>query len=572
MKLNRIILRNILIIVSIFFTFIACDKDFATIDSDIINEETATNFNTVSERFEVLSYTDRLSPVQTNGLSLNLLGVYNDPANDYEQTIASVVAQLNSSILGPDFGTNPELESVELSIPFFSRNIGINEDGESLYELDSVFPNSPSDDGIYSSFKLSIFENNYFLRDFDPNDDFDTSQSYFSNKSASSNELISESNLEAVPIAVIDELLISNNEIVIIENQDDDDETTQRFSPRIREFWSKDNIEDSSVIQYWSEKIIEEAEENPTSLSNSNNFNDYFRGLYFKAEAIDQDGSLLVLNLADSNANITLTYSFDSEELDEEGNTVTVRDESTYVLTFNPTRINFFENNFTVPEGDASQGDERLFLKGPNVSTASINLLFNSTNTNSTVTNFSEFRNEFANYENGEFESYKRLINEANLIFYVDEEKLNGQEPDRLFIYDKTNNIPLVDYFQDNINNTVPQVSLINHLGVLERVGGESNGDGIKYKMRITSHITNLLLDDAENVELGLAISGNVNIEATVPQYIEQTSGSEEQFVPGSSIINPRGTVLFGNRAQDENKRLYLEIFYTCLENCPNNN
>jgi hypothetical protein len=92
--------------------------------------------------------------------------------------------------------------------------------------------------------------------------------------------------------------------------------------------------------------------------------------------------------------------------------------------------------------------------------------------------------------------------------------------------------------------------------------------------MRITSHINSLLLNNAENVELGLAVSGNVNLEATVPQYIEQTGTDEESTVPVSSIITPRGTILHGSNSEVINKRLYLEIFYTCLEtdiDCPNN-
>ena len=173
----------------------------------------------------------------------------------------------------------------------------------------------------------------------------------------------------------------------------------------------------------------------------------------------------------------------------------------------------------------------------------------------------------------GEFESYRRLINEANLIFYVDQDQVMGEEPDRLYLYNRANGVPLLDYIQDSQNNSVPLLSIPNHLGILEREDTDE-GKGIRYKMKITSHVNSLLLDNAENVQLGIAVSGNVNLEATVPQYIEQTGTDEESTVPVSSIITPRGTILHGSNSEDITKRLYLEIFYTCLEtdiDCPNN-
>ena len=33
--------------------------------------------------------------------------------------------------------------------------------------------------------------------------------------------------------------------------------------------------------------------------------------------------------------------------------------------------------------------------------------------------------------------------------------------------------------------------------------------------------------------------------------------------IPASSVVAPQGTVLFGNRAGNTNKRLKLQIFYT---------
>src|SRR5690606_14250638 len=112
-------------------------------------------------------------------------------------------------------------------------------------------------------------------------------------------------------------------------------------------------------------------------------------------------------------------------------------------------------------------------------------------------------------------------------------------------------------------NSTTPLNSKGNHLGRLVREDNEPNGQGIKYKIRITEHINNLLLRDSTNVKLGLVVSGNVNLEETSLQRNILTTDETINKVPVSSIISPRGTVLYGNNTTDESKKLYLEIFYS---------
>jgi hypothetical protein len=165
----------------------------------------------------------------------------------------------------------------------------------------------------------------------------------------------------------------------------------------------------------------------------------------------------------------------------------------------------------------------------------------------------------------GEFVRSKRLVNEANLVFHVDQDFVDGEEPDRIFIYDLNNNSPLIDYFLDpTSNNFNPLETKILHLGALERTDDEPDGEGIKYRLKITEHINNLLVRDSTNVKLGLAVSGNLNIENENNQYdiiTDETNILDR--LPISSIISPRGTVLFGNNTTDPDKKVQLEIFYT---------
>jgi hypothetical protein len=271
---------------------------------------------------------------------------------------------------------------------------------------------------------------------------------------------------------------------------------------------------------------------------------------------------MTLLNFGTSAANITLYYSKDP--VLEDG----VRVQSTYVLNFTGNRVNFINNQFifTIPEGNPVTGDERLYLKGGEGSTAVVDLFNAGTYDDGFSPEFIAFKNSFVETDlvTGKYKKSIRLINEANLVFYVDQAIVEGNEPNRIYLYDLKNNTPLIDYFVDLVNTTVPSNSKANHLGVLQREGGVAAGDGIKYKIKITEHIKNLLIRDSTNVKLGLAVSSNVNLENAVPQYkVLTTEDAVVNKVPVSSILSPRGTVLYGSNTTDEQKRLYLEIYYT---------
>ena len=540
MKKTRIALKNIALLALILSAFIACDKDFATIDSDIINNDTATNFDTSSEQYDIITYSHALGPIQTNGLPINILGVYNDPF--YGATTASFLSQLNSPILNPSFGENVVLDSVVLYIPYFSRAVGVDDDGVAEFEVDSTYGNTSN------AFRLSIYESNFFLRDFDPNSEFDAPQVYFSNKSASATEPISDAILEGTLIHQEDNFVISDETIILTG---DDGNTALNSSPGIR------IVLDNA---YWQQKIIDQ--EGQDVLSNTNNFNDFFRGIYFKAEALNGTGAMVAMDIAQANSSITLHYTRDPFTDGAE------REQSTFELRFGANRVNFFENNFNVAlqDGDDVNGDARLFLKGGEGSIANIKL-FNGENADDDDDNMNTFeawRDAFVEIdENGKFVRSKRLVNEANLVFYVDQNLLQGEEPDRLYLYDMDNNRPLADYFLDFQTSTLPLLSVPNHLGILQREGEEPDGQGIRYKMRITSHINNLLINDSTNVRMGIAVSGNVNLEGNNNQGFEQTTDNSERFLPLSSIISPRGTILHGNNSEDITKRVFLEIFYS---------
>jgi hypothetical protein len=567
---NKKIALHILVFTLMVSSFIACDKDFTRLESDIINDDIATNFDIENDTYDIITYTEPLGPVQTNNdFGINTLGIYDD---SYGRVTSSFVLQPILSTFDPEFGEDVQLDSVVLSIPYQFRVTEIDEDNNITYEIDSVIGREP--------IKLSLYESNYFIRNFDPNEDFNESQTYYSNKSASESELISDAILEA-------------EELTILPNPDPDDEdpdvdnfisvdtqgnlTINEEGYILRGPEPDDGGERSIVRQppgirvkldttYWRDKIIDK--EGETVLSSANNFVEYFRGLYFKAEADDtNDGSFLILSTGAQNSNITIYYSRLTLTTTDDD---TERENATFSIGLNGNGIGFMDNNFTAPinEGNAETGDSRIYLKGGEGAVGNIKL-FNGDDLNDGDDNtFDDWKNTFVETnDDGEFVRSKRLVNEANLVFYVDQVALQsmpeGGEPDRVFLYDVENKRPLVDYFLDGINNNVPSFSVSNHLEPLQRVDDEPDGNGIKYKLRITEHINNLLVRDSTNVKLGLAVSLNVNLEESVLQRKVQSMDDIDFTVPISTILTPRGTVLHGNTTEDENKRVYLEIYYT---------
>jgi hypothetical protein len=577
MKKNKFAL-NIIILTLFVGSLIACDNDFNNLETDVLNSDVATNFNikklseTNPEFTDVITYSQVLGPVQTNNsLGLSTLGIYDDV---YGRVTSSFVTQVSLSAYSPTFlgeANELEIDSVVLTLPYFSTITDIDEDNNITYDVDSIFPNSDTNNPI----RLSIYENNYFIRDFDPNAEFNEAQNYFSNKTASSSEAIAplegaeltfvEYNSETDEFDEISDVIDINKQGYILraesEDGEEDNSATTYVPPGIRLL-----LEPS----YWQNKIFNQ--EGQAVLSNENNFSEYFRGLYFKAEAVNNDGSYLILNTNSPNSNITIYYTTTTVTEDENGEDVVSEEQQSFVLNFNGNKINFFDNEFniTIPDSNPNVGDERVYLKGGEGSIAKIKLFNGDDLNDGDNTTFDDWKNFFVETDaEGNFEGIKRIVNEANLVFHVDQDFLSQSssyhpetEPDRLYIYDLNNETPLTDYFLDPTISTIPYFSKFNHLGALQRENDESDENGIKYKFRITEHINNLLLNDSTNVELGLAISLNVNLEELIQQEV-QTSNDSDLKTPISSVLSPKGTVLHGNNTGNQDKKVYLEIYYT---------
>lgn len=580
-----------LILFAFSLVVVSCDKDFNSVGSDLVGDE---HFNyEIDSLAEIKAYTKATGEVQTNNLPVNSLGIYKNDV--FGTTTASFVTQVGMTVGNLDYGTNVEIRDVYLYVPFFVSNKVTDANGDSTYELDSIFSNNYNVDvdlGQLSSkrFKLSVFENGYFLQNSEPNGGI---QKYYSDMGSliESNKKGSDSNGNSVnngnrlnddaDISQNDQFYFNKNEIKIYKKKtinsnyvyvdesgnelpNQSDETTwvvkERLSPGIYLKLNKN---------FFYKKFFDGT--NPANLNlanmvNNNNFRNYFRGLYFKVEAIaGVEAAMAMLNF--SSAKLSIDYSSITT-----GNTSvsdkTVRfnlginsGNQTISLVDNNFKQSYLDNGIFNPENNSSNSNygknERLYLKGGVGSVVYMDLFGPDTNGNNISDQLELYKNK------------KWLINDAYIEFYIDTNVMNQlnkkEEPLRLYLFDATNQIPLIDFTADATVNTNSKFNKSIFGGTIDR---ENTSRGVKYKIRITNLINNLFNSTNENynknLRLGLCVSETISTTSNFYYKNPITIlGQEIKYFPVGSIMSPVGTVIHGPNSLDVGKRLKLKIHYT---------
>lgn len=525
-------------------SFIACDKEFYVLESDVLGKDNA-NFNTKFDVLPIVSYNKKLDSIQINNLPSNLLGYFDDP--EYGPTTASVITQIVPTSFNPDFGKNPVIDSVVLNIPYYSKAVSIDETtGNTQYSIsDSLYGNKDA------NIRLSVYENGYFLRDINP-DNLGEPQNYFSHASHGTSDNFARTdnsliNFDDFAGNQIKDTVFSPSSNAIETWVISETDTTKTLSvPAFRAKLDK---------PFWKTTILDK--EGGAELSNSNNFKNYFRGLYFKAEAINNDGNMVLLNFGSADAKITIHYTKEDED------DATIKTQATYTFNFLGNRLNTFINNYNIAltNGNKTDGDDKLYLKGGEGSMAVVDLFPTPEALNDFIDDFriSIGDNEYLKEETtGDF-ILSRLINEAHLVIYEDEGINAGGDSDfhkydRIYAYDVKNNTPTIDYIIDPTDNAAnPLNSKVLHLTQRDTIEKS-------YKVRLTGLLNNILQRDSTNTKIGLVLSTNVNAITNV-----EILNSEDYVtgVPAATVISPRGTVLHGTNSSNSDKRMKLKLFFT---------
>ena len=596
------------IILFCFFLFLfSCTKEFNTIGTEILKDD---SFETKVQDIEVYASQKIIGAFNTTNLPIYQIGEIRD--NIFGSVTSSFITQLQLSRYNPSFGIasqekentgdplnitvieeNELVTEVYLDIPFFTnRN---DKDGDGVidsYDVDDNDVNSDSDgdgvsdaqerangtdplnpdtdgDGIpdgqdddtvnpnpgatvydvdsllgnfNDSFKIKIQEMDYYLREYDPTDNFESRQRYYNDNNILEN-FTGQTLFDGEVQIDKNELLIYREDDPETDDIDESEEVKERLSPRIR-------IPLNS--EFFQSKLIDK--EGSIDLANYDNFNLYFKGIYINAyDFIDP----LMMILDFDSAEIVINYEYDKYNKNNTEDDITDdtidRESKDFKITFMGNKINLIKrepfSSEILSNINSTNNLAKIYLKGGEGLMAEIDL----------------FKDSQGNDLLDDIKSRPWLINEANLTFYVDRETidLNGGliEPFRVYLYDLDTSLPIVDYYIDDTQGPRRSETKINHGGMLEI---DSDSRGIKYKIRISEHIKNIVRKDSINKKLGLVLSSSItNIFST------ELKTSPIESAPQTTVINPLGTVLYGPEPVQPNydKRLKLELFYSEIKN-----
>ncbi|MBX9806204.1 MAG: DUF4270 domain-containing protein [Flavobacteriaceae bacterium] len=535
---NNSFFKSILFFVSIVL-FASCDKDYSTVGDALIGEN---HFDLVKYPSNVVAYNEKITPIESNNLPVNPLGIYDNPA--FGKTTASFVTQLSLATLNPTIGKNPVVESVYLDIPYFvdatqtkpiaSTTIGVT--AGNTYVLDSIYGEK------LAKIKLSIYESG---RDMDNQNG--KVQKFYTNQNAEfdSFKIGNRLNSDTADKSQNDEFFFNPTQNSIKTKDAADKETISYSTPSMR---LKLNA------AFFQNKIFNAPS---GALADQDVFDKYFRGLYFKVEQSGSDkGSLAMINFA--KGTLTINYKEDKSASDA------ARVDKTLALNlFGKVGVPFYtasllENSNPNTDYDTATsspnrvlGDQKLFLKGGEGSLAVLELFEKKDligyDANGNLTGPNKVSDELDKMRKEGW-----LINDAKLVFNIDASLMadSSFEPDRIFVYD----------FDTKGRNGY------NIIGSGDITKG-ANKKGVSYTVRISEYISYLVKNKSvTNVKLGLAVRGFKDGDVIFNELQLPVSLPFTQ-APKASVMNPLGTILYGSNLPDTDanysKRLKLEIYYT---------
>ncbi len=602
---NFLLMKHFKVFLLLILNF-SCNEDFNTVGVDLVS---TSDFITKTEYFPVYSKTDTIVDIQSDRQVYMHVGQFTLPF--FGRSSANFTTQINippNSIFG-NFSQTRELEGdpnntkvieenervkdVFLEIPFIVDERDSDNDGViDAFDINPNDPNSDSDgdgvtdieesrngtnpldsdsdgdgisdltdtdnssydsenkeysvDSIYGNkrtqFNFKVTELTYFFNDLDPDDNFESIKPYYSKRDYYEEGFVGRV-LADYPYQ------LDFNEIRY-NYREDDPETESinetelvetRLTPRIR--IPLDN-------SFFQEKILDM--ESTDALANANNFHNHIKSINFRISNSNEDIYML-LNM--TGASIKVKYNFDLVNDNGTQNILTddtiQEGERVLELPLGGVKINHFKND-DISHNTLSSG--KIYLKG-GLGTRSVINLFDKEGDSNVIEDLRTKNNI--------------LINQANLIFYVDPlfiQNWNSESliAERLYVYRTTDNLPLSDYFSDPTSSeTDPTLNKIIHGGKLEY----KDNKPFRYKINITEHISDLINPNdgvfSENIPLSLVVTSDVAFIRSRKAILK--NGIEKITIPEGAIYNPLGTVILNETPPEglSEKKLALEIIYT---------
>lgn len=563
--------------IALVLALTSCDKKFNEVGAEVFPLNT---IQAKKSLYPVKVSHTLIDVAQTNTGAVLQLGEHRD--NLFGTTSAAVVSQFNLSSYAPTFGDkSASLESSEsfdeqetitdvwLEVPFFTNRKDADGDGLiAEYDVDDSDPNSDSDgDGVsdiaernngtdptnpdtdgdgtpdgqdsetenpYPDKKLyaidSLFGNreatfdvevnrlNYFLRQLDPDQNFEQLQPYYSNFNFGTykEEQLGSANLN-----------LNFNEIIV------EGENSTNLPPRLRVPLDKTKFQQLILNK-----------EGATELSKAELWLDYFRSI--SIETSNFSAPLLML-LDFNRMTIRIAYTYKAKKPDT--SPVQIEDKNKEFL-INAGVLKF--NTITKTTAAAPELNSIVLATAPKQIA-----LGGGLGSVATITLFED---------NEELEALKgksMLLNEANLTFHIDKQAVEQHGlslPKRLYLYNANTNAPIIDFLRD-ASATGTQNKLV-YGGFLV-----NNDDDQYYKIRLTEYLRDIISKDSVNAPLRLSITNAFATQGAVAMAkVDNTSINK---IPAGSVSSPKSAVFVGPTPTDPalaDLKLQLELFYTDIE------
>ena len=425
------------------FLFTSCTKPPGNIGSEIQPEQSQLEVYYFATN-EVSAYSLPEDSIRTDEIGVNILGSIMDPV--FGSSVAGIYSQFLLSATAPDFGVNPVLDSLVLQLLYSGATYG-----------DTLTP-----------LTVHVYE---LL------DGLDYLEDYYSNT--------------VIPVASTDygnfQFVPGPNDTVVIQGD--------TLPPVLR-------INLSNTSTELGDKLLNA---DTSVLKDNDAFIEFFKGLYFVTEPVNEGGSLNYFNLVSNYSDMVMYYHNDSVD--------SLRFHFT-ISQFTP-RFNKYEHNFTNAESefkaqvigrDTSLGLQKFYVQGI-AGVRSVIRLPDLRKTN---------------------ELDVVAINEAKLVFSGFEEDPFDGAPAKLGLVE--------------INEDGSYVPLVDELEGENFFDGSYNSSTNSYTFRITRHIQSLISDTTKpNNALYLRVKG----QSTKPQRF---------IFNGNQVVS------------DTTSAFRLEILYTLLK------
>jgi hypothetical protein len=452
--------------------------------------------------------------IQESNLPVTSLGIYKD--DKFGTLEADIATTIQPDIkLTEDLGDNTKILGAQLVVPYFSHTEFVA--GEKSYVLDSVY-------GTHQ-FEIKIHELTYLLPTYDPNNNLETPQYYYSD--------FDFTPFKADVVGDTIDFNVSIQPYVTYQRNEDGTFKLDDDGHKIK----KDSLGPHMVIKldttYFRHKIFDHSGEEV--LTNRERFKDYFRGLYI--DAISDNGEGLMMQLPFDQAKVLIQYTYD--ETDDNGTPNDTSDDTVKTIyrelkmPLSGVRVNHYDNSLSsyaqnaLNNSDIINGDPDIVLKGEAGSQAVIQL--------------------FDEQQLRELRLKNWLINDAEIYFYVNQPETDEMlaQPNRLMLYDYDNQKSLIDL---HAPENIPDNDYQAFNGKLET---DENGNAY-YKFGITRHIRNVLKKDSTNVKLGLRVCSLISLPLKTKRLFRDPDA-----------YNPKGVILYGNQTPTTLRKPVLKIYYT---------